>query len=56
MHNKKKYCKVEYTTKIFEGDSADMCFEKNLLLLMGAKQMVKRAQTREWGPPSAQLD
>ena len=38
---------------MFEGDSADMCAGKFPLMLMGAKQRVSRAQTRERGPPSA---
>ena len=39
--------------EMFEGDSADMCAGKFMLVLMGAERRVSRAQTRERGPPSA---
>ena len=39
--------------EMFEGDSADMCAGKFLLVSMGAKRRVSRAQTQERGPPSA---
>jgi hypothetical protein len=38
--------------EMFEGDSADMCAGKFMLVLMGAERRVSRAQTRERGPPS----
>jgi hypothetical protein len=36
--------------EMFEGDSADTCAEFFLLMSMGAKRRVSRAQTRERGP------
>ena len=33
-----------------------MCAEKILLVLMGAERRVKRVQTWERGPPSAQVE
>ena len=38
---------------MFEGDSADMCAGKFLLVSMGGRAEGPRAQTRERGPPSA---
>ena len=38
---------------MLQGNFAGMCSEKFLLVLMGAEQRVKRAQTWERGPPSA---
>jgi hypothetical protein len=39
--------------EMFEGDSADMCDGKFVLVLMGAERRVSHAQTPEQGPPSA---
>ena len=39
--------------EMFEGDSADTCAGKFLLVLMGGERRVSHAQTRERGPPSA---
>ena len=39
--------------EMFEGDSADTCGGNLPLVSMGAERRVKRAQTRERGPPSA---
>ena len=38
--------------EMFEGDSADKCAAKFLLVLMGDERRVSRAQTRERGPQS----
>ena len=42
----------EVLWEMFEGDCADTFAEKFPLVSMGAEWRVKRAQTRERGPPS----
>ena len=42
--------------EMFEGDSADTCALKYLLVSMGGQARVSHVQTRERGPPSALVE